>query len=203
VLSHHPIGINPNEAALSPLDVSTLDWHRLKRVLAKAEHTGQVLPRRPKPLWGTEFWWISNPPNPTGVPIWRQARWIEQTFFLLWKQGVSVAINLPIEDAHPGPATLQSGIYFLSGEPKPSATAFRFPLVAHREHGRTLVWGIAPESGMVQLQKKRGGGWVTIARVRSQGAPHPFEFWLRDPAKRRVTFRAQQRHSTSLPWVQF
>jgi hypothetical protein len=207
VLSHHPIGLKPTQAALSPLDVSTPDMYKLKRVLVKAERTGRVHPRRPKPMWATEFRCDNNPPDPGGSPPLRQARWIEQTFFLLWKQGVRVAINLPIQDAPPVKQnyayTLQSGIYFLDGEPKPSATAFRFPLVAHREGSGVLVWGIAPGPGVVHLQKETAAGWHTIASVQSQGTPHPFVMKLPISNGRRIVLRAQQRSNTSLPWVQW
>lgn len=206
IFSHHPIGIKPTEAALSPLDVSTPDWYKLKRVLAKAERTGRVLPRRPKPLWATEFWWDSSPPDPNGLPLLRQARWIEQTLFLLWEQGVRVAVNFPIQDDPPVPSyatTLQSGIYFLEGGPKPSATAFRFPLVARHQGAGLLVWGIAPGRGVVHLQRETAGGWRTIASVQSEGAPHPFVVKLAIHNGQRIVLRAQQRSDTSLPWVQY
>ena len=102
VLSDHPIAVGPpSESAESPLDVTTPDLGLLTRVLRKAEATHRVLPRGQKPLWVTEFWYDSNPPDPHGVPLYRQARWYEQDLYMFWRQGASAAITLQIQRCAP------------------------------------------------------------------------------------------------------
>ena len=100
-----------------------------------------------------------------------QARWIAEAFYLLWKQRVSVAINVQIRDDpyHPDAPvqTLQSGLFFLDGEPKPSARSFRFPFVTERLSPKRIVaWGKAPREGMVRIERKRGKGWRTLDSLR-------------------------------------
>jgi hypothetical protein len=206
VLSDHPIAVaKPTQSAVSPYDVTTPDLGRLTDVLAKAEKARLVLPRVRKPLWVTEFWYDSSPPDPSGVPLATQARWYEQDLYLFWKQGASVAIALQLRDSPPGKAgyglTYQSGVYFLDGSPKPSQTALRFPLVAQRKGPFEVeLWGIAPHRGKVKLQAQRKAGWKTLATVRGLGPGHPFRTTVR--LLRYANLRATQGSQTSLVWSQ-
>jgi hypothetical protein len=206
VLSDHPIAVGPpSESALSPLNVTTPNLDRLTRVLRKAEETGGALPRRHKQLWVTEFWYDSNPPDPNGVPLWRQARWYEQDLYMFWRQGARAAITLQIRDSPPGklgfPYTNQSGAFFVDGSPKPSQTAFRFPFVAQRTgRNRVLAWGIAPQAGLVRIEKLRHGKWTRIGTVRAQGSSHPFQTQL--TLTGHAQLRAQLGTTASLAWRQ-
>lgn len=204
-LSDHPIAVGaPRESAASPLDVTTPDIWRLTRVMRAAQRQRTVLPRGRKPLWVTEFWYDSDPPDPDGVPLFRQARWYEQDLYMFWRQGARVAIGLEIRDSPAGkgyPYTSQSGAYFLAGGPKPSATAFAFPFVARRTgRDRVAAWGIAPHAGRVRVQARRGGRWVTVASARTRGAPHPFSLGL--SLWRPAQLRAMLGRVGSLAWRQ-
>jgi hypothetical protein len=206
VLSDHPIAVgSPTESAASPLDVTTPDIWRLTRVLRAAERRRLVRPAgRRRPLWVTEFWYDSSPPDPLGVPLARQARWYEQDLYQFWRQGARVAVALQLRDLPPGKGyrfTSQSGVYFLDGAPKPSRTAFRFPLVARRlDRRRVLVWGIAPRGGRVRIEARRGGRWRTLATPRTPGRPHPFVARVRLP--KRTLLRARLGTEASLAWRQ-
>ncbi len=113
------------------------------------------------PVWVTEFWWDSNPPNPSGAPLGVQARWIEQSLYLFWKAGASAAINFQIRDATERPnvrAGFQSGVFFSDGRPKPSLTAFRFPFVTERINKRTAArLGQGSGGGQAGHSAKAGG----------------------------------------------
>jgi hypothetical protein len=205
ILSDHPIAVGaPTQSATSPLDVTTPDLGRLTKVLEKAEEDKRVFPAAKKPLWVTEFWWDSNPPDPTGIPVEQQARWYEQALYLFWQQGAEVAIALQLRDAPEGKSyasTYQSGAYFLDGSPKPSATAFRFPFVAHRTGPfKVGVWGIAPRGGKVKVQAFRSGSWKTLGTLSAKGRGRPFtgEIQLYRFAK----LRAVSGGEASLPWSQ-
>jgi hypothetical protein len=205
VLSDHPIAVgSPSQSASSPLDVTTPDLDRLTRIEAKAERLHRVLPSTKKPLWVTEFWYDTNPPDPNGLSLATQARWYEQDLYSFWEQGASVALTLQIRDSPPERGysfTNQSGVYFLDGSPKPSATAFRFPLVAHRTGPfKVAVWGIAPKGGKVKIQVLRKGGWKTLGTVSTVGRPHPFATTVE--LLRFGQLRAVQGSETSLPWAQ-
>ncbi len=205
VLSDHPIAVGPpTQSATSPLDVTTPDIGRLTKVLEKAEASKRALPPGKKPLWVTEFWYDTNPPDPNGISLAVQARWYEQDLYLFWKQGARVAIALQIRDAPEGKSyasTYQSGVYFLDGSPKPSAKAFRFPFVAHRTGPfKAAVWGIAPRAGKVKVQAFRSGGWKTLGSISAKGPGQPFtgEIQLYRFAKLRGLIGTE----ASLPWSQ-
>jgi hypothetical protein len=208
VLSDHPIAVGaPNQSASSPLDVTTPDMGHLTTILEKAESDRLVLPRSKakKPLWVTEFWYDTNPPDPNGLSLATQARWYEQDLYSFWQQGAQVAIELQVRDSPVGKGgysfSNQSGAYFVDGSPKPSATAFRFPLVAHRTGPfNVAVWGIAPKGGKVKVQVLRKGGWKTLGTVSTVGRPHPFTTTVE--LLRFGQLRAVQGSETSLPWAQ-
>ena len=135
-LSHHPYGIGgPLWHALNPDDAAVPDMYKIARVLHAAERAGHVLPAGPKQLWVTEISWDSSPPDPNGVPILEQAHWLEQSLYVLWRQGVDTVLWLQIVDSPPIPnygSTYQAGLYYLGGGAKPAAQAFRFPFVTRR-----------------------------------------------------------------------
>ena len=205
-LSDHPIAVGaPTEPAANPLDVTTPDIWRLTRLLRAAERRRLVRPAgRRRPLWVTEFWYDSDPPDPRGVPLRRQARWYEQDLYEFWRQGARAAVALQLRDSPPGRGyrfTSQSGAYFLDGAPKPSRRALRFPLVARRlERRRVLVWGVAPRAGRVRIEVRRGGRWRTLAATRTRGRPRPFVARLQLAG--RAMLRARVGDETSLPWRQ-
>jgi hypothetical protein len=205
ILSDHPITFGaPRESARSPLDVSTPNLPRLTRILRRAQRTHRVLPAGRKPLWATEFWYDSNPPDPHGIPLARQARWYEEAAYEVWKGGASAFFLQPLRDTPPVPDfanSLQSGVYFVDGTAKPSRRAMRFPLVAERLGLRRVrIWGIAPEPGSVRVQALRGGNWRDLDRIQAGGPGHPFTatIGLAHGAKLRARIGAE----ASLAWKQ-
>ena len=152
VLSDHPVNIvnSPNRHARNRDDVEIADFSKLRLVLRAAERAGTVRPAGHRPLWATEMWWLTNPPNPIGISPDTQARWLQQGFYLLWKQGASAAINFEIRDpafnpnqSAQGQAT--TGVFFHSGKRKPAYRSFQFPFVGHRESKQRVgIWGKAP-----------------------------------------------------------
>ena len=161
------------------------------------------MPHGPKGNWVTETSWDTDPPDPHGVPINEQARWLEQALFNLWKQGVSTVLWWQIVDAPPIPnyaSTYQAGVYYLNGRAKPSATSFRFPFITWRTNYKTVMtWSRAPTSGVVSIQDRTAGGWKTLAKVRVS-ARQVFEVPVH--LIFRETLRAKIGSDTSLPWTQ-
>jgi hypothetical protein len=171
VLSHHPIdntGMGPLQQGPLPGDASTPDLGRVVRVLRGAEKLGTTLSGK-HPVWATEFWWDSKPPNPSGASLATQARWIEQSLYLFWKAGADTAINFVIGDVAVRPgvrAGFQGGVYFQDGRPKPSLTAFKFPFVTERLDKRHLqAWGKSPEAGQLAIQRRQGNRWVNMRKL--------------------------------------
>jgi hypothetical protein len=129
ILAHNPIdAFSPHTHAPFANDVSTPDIGKLTRVLRRARQAGTVRPGAAKPIWATELWWESKPPDRTGVPLRRQARWYREAIKLLGREGVRVAILLQVRDAAPLPSfrqSTQAGLFFLDGRAKPAFRAVR------------------------------------------------------------------------------
>ena len=205
VLAHQAIdntGGGPLRSGPSKYDASTPDLGRVVRVLRAAERLATVSGGR-HPVWVTEFWWDSNPPNPVGAPVATQARWLERSLYLFWKAGADTAINFQIRDSTFYPdvrSGFQSGVYFLDGRPKPSLTAFRFPFVTERINQGTLrAWGKAPDAGTLRIQRRQGARWVTVKKLQV-GRGEVFLTKLRLRGKQRL--RATVGSSTSVVWKQ-
>jgi hypothetical protein len=202
--AHHPYSVGPpTTTALDADDISIPDLGKVTRLVRAAERFGDALPHIHHPLWITEVSYNSWPPAPGGVPIGTHAHWLEQTLAELWQQGAATVFWNQVGDQPPIPsyaATSQSGVYRLSGKPKPALQAFRFPLVTWREgHHEVEVWGRAPASGSVEIQERSGSTWRT---VRSLGEPAHAVFTILLPARGPVTVRAQVAGINSLAWHQ-
>jgi len=203
-LDHHPYGIGgPLWSARNPDDVAVPDLGKLTRILQAAKRWHRVLPGHQTHVWVTEISWDSDPPDPHGVPIEQQARWYEQSMYVLWRQGVDTVLFLQLADSPPIPsyaASYQAGLYFMDGTPKPSAIAFRFPFVTRRvDKGHIQPWGWAPQSGQLMIEQQRHGIWKVLKRL----AVRRRQIFLSSlPIRGRTTLRAQIGSQTSLSWTQ-
>jgi hypothetical protein len=203
LLAHHPINTTggPTKGAIDPNDISTPDVKRLRRLLRNAEKRGDVRGAGRHAIWATEIWWDTQPPAQKGVSPARQARWLEQAMYVLWKQGVSAMVNLQLQDAPTASGRLSStGIYFADGQPKRSRQAFSFPFVADRTaYGRLTVWGKAPVAGKLAIQRRAGSHWrlVESMKVRAGQVFHDQLDLHGAP-----TLRAVVGGEHSLPWRQ-
>ncbi len=203
-VSHHPYGIGgPTWHAINPNDAAVPDVYKIARVLRAAQRSGHVLPRGPKRLWVTEISWDSSPPDPAGVPIAEQARWLEQAMYVLWRQGADTVLWLQIADSPPVPsygATYQAGLYYQNGAAKPAAVAFRFPFVSARlNRGHVEIWGRAPQTGRLAIEARRGQRWVILKKLRVRAE----QVFQRSLALRgNALLRAHIGTQTSLTWRQ-
>ncbi|HYH62505.1 MAG TPA: hypothetical protein VD766_11625, partial [Solirubrobacterales bacterium] len=184
VLAHHPINTTggPSDSATDPDDITVPDMSNLIDVLRAAERAGNVQPGGNTPVWATEIWWESNPPDPAaGNPSLKlQGLWYEEALYNLWKQGVSLSLLLQVRDQPydgvPGRSNYQTGVFTSDGTAKPAARALTFPFVGDRlKPGKLRVWGKAPASGKLEIQRQSGkgkgkgkgkGGFRTIKTIR-------------------------------------
>lgn len=214
----HPITIGggPTQHAINRDDAATADFPKIRATLRAAERHHTVKPRgKGRPLWATEMWWETNPPDPGpgAVSPAKQAKFIEQAILQLFDQGAKVVINFPIVD-RPGALACrvsdpslggcrfdtQAGLFFQDGRAKPSLTAFSFPLVTHRKNKRQVnVQGKAPRAGKLVVQRAKGRRWVAVKR-RKVNAGQTFSFVVRQHGK--AKFRAKVGGARSLVWHQ-
>jgi hypothetical protein len=90
------------------------------------------------------------------------------------------------------------GLYFRDGEAKPGAKAFAFPFVADRRSKRKVIlWGKAPATGKLKVQRQRGKRWRTIARFNAaEGKVFTKKVKIRGKAKLRAGVAGER----SLVW---
>jgi hypothetical protein len=179
----------------------------MSSLLHSAVASRQIASRDRVRFWVTEFSWDTNPPDKYAVPIGLHARWVAQALYEMWKDGIDLVAWLQMRDSPFVPATpVQSGLWFrgktmAQDKPKPALTAFRFPFVALRQHGRTLVWGRTPTSsaGTVVVERKASRGWrrVTTLHASRYGI---FIARLASPTKGYLRARVGSPTAKSLPF---
>lgn len=160
-------------------DVQIGDLPKLQRLIRAADRAKRIKGRfKHTPLWITEFSWDSKPPDPNGLPMKIETRWVAEALHTAWSSGVEVFLwyslrDEPIDTTRNYGVSLQSGLYFRGAtveedKPKPFMRAFRFPFVAYP--GKLLrFWGRTPNSGAgkVAIQVLRGGKWKRLAAVKA------------------------------------
>jgi hypothetical protein len=180
VLSHHPYTSgDPQHPTLGPDSVSIGQLPKMAKLLRAAVRRGRVISRRPVGLWVTEFGWDTNPPDPQGVPVALQARWISEALYRMWNAGVSVASWFQMRDGYGRTARFADGLYSVCPQepdnlacdrPKLSFDSFRFPFVAFRRaHRRVYVWGRTPggRAGRVVVEQRRHGRFRRVAKLKT------------------------------------
>jgi hypothetical protein len=206
VLAHHPINTTagPTESATDPNDATTADFKNVVRILRAAESRHTVATRGRHPVWATELWWASDPPQSYhSVSVPKQARWLEQSLYVLWRQDVGAIIYLGVRDGrHPANRgdLFGSGLYFADGRPKPALIAFRFPFVTSRSGaGKLEAWGKAPAGGRLMIERRKGGGWQRVRSLQvREGEVFDAKLRLRGEQRLRATVAGQR----SLTWHQ-
>jgi hypothetical protein len=205
ILSHHPIDRfrGPGHHAYSRYDATVPDMPRVRRLVGAARRAGNVRPKGKIPLWATEFWWESDPPDHRyGVRVRKQARWVEEALYLFWKAGVDVALNLQLQDSafEPSISSYQTGIFFHNGTRKPAYTAFRFPFVSHRRsHHGVKIWGKSPGTGKLHIERRKHGDWRSVKALSAKSG-RVFTTRIRLPGG--AELRGRVAGETSLAWHQ-
>ena len=177
VWSHHPYTYGgPTHSAFHPDDVSMGDLGEMRQLVESAQAAGHISSRQKVGFWVTEFSYDSQPADPNGLPPGLHARWVSESLYRMWSNGVTHVIWFLIRDEEFPKSMFQSGLYtrdddgMASDEPKPALEAFRFPFVAFsRPADKVFVWGRTPSSKQksVIVEQQVGNTWRVIARFRS------------------------------------
>jgi hypothetical protein len=208
-LDNHPYTFGP--PTMPPYwrdDVDVADVWKIGHVLQAGEQAGTARPRGHKQIWSTEISWDSTPPShlADSVPVAKQARYLEQALYELWRQGVSTVLwdairDIPEVSSNPNFVFNYGGLYYASGTPKPAAIAFRFPFVTQRLDSRHVrAWGRAPVGGRLLVEREVAAGhWRVLTRL-DVGPHRVFETKLHLMGRARL--RAQIGSMSSLAWRQ-
>jgi hypothetical protein len=152
------------------------------------------------PLWLTEYAYETNPPDRArGIPWARQALFVGQSALRVWQQpGATMLIWFLLRD-EPRLIGWQSGLFTVTGAPKPARAAFALPLAQISRRGtRTVLWGqVRPGSGRrpFVIQRIHGGRWVNIGGTRRTTVGGTFRIAVNRARGTRVRLR-----SSLVPW---
>jgi len=164
-------------------DVELGDLAKLKTLLAAADRAGRIEGVfEHTPLWIMELSWDTNPPDPGGLPMKIESRWIAEALFNSWSLGIEYFFWYSLRDPEPEPnlpfsQTDQGGLYFrgptvAQDQPKEILFAFRFPFVSYPRQKGLFFWGRTPSSdgGRVTIQILKHGHWRKAAVTRADSA---------------------------------
>jgi hypothetical protein len=168
IWAHNPYtNGGPNGNAHSPLDVSIGDLPKMRQLLLAAKQAGTIVSSGTPKFWVTEFSWDTNPPDPQGVPLALDARWVSEGLYRMWSAGISNVIWFFLQDQPLRTSPYQSGFFTAAGRAKSTLEAFRFPFVAFREGTSVSIWGRTPpgKSHSVVVDGQLGGRWIRLIRV--------------------------------------
>jgi hypothetical protein len=164
-------------------DVELGDLGKLQNLIGVADQAGRIHGSfKHTPLWVTEFSWDSKPPDPGGLAMKIESRWVAEALYRAWRAGVSHFFWYSLRDSvhDPGQSyseTLESGLYFRGAtveqdQPKEVLYAFRFPFVSYPSEKGLSFWGRTPDSrgGKVAIQLLRHGHWRTASTARANSS---------------------------------
>ncbi|MBI5104552.1 MAG: cellulase family glycosylhydrolase [Solirubrobacterales bacterium] len=174
-VGHHPYargGSRSPAARGSAKEITIASVSRLKSILGRAAKRGRV--KRNLPIWYTEYGLQTNPPDTIfGVPLDRQAAWINQADWMAWRDPrvKAVAQYGLRDDSHSD--GFQTGLRFADGRAKPALAAYKLPIWVSRRGSGVTVWGqVRPATGTtdVEVQADDGAGFTTVQTVTTTSA---------------------------------
>lgn len=184
--ANHPYSLNTTPATTdsNPGDVHLADTSRLETLLSQLHFAGRIT--TDLPIYDTEYGYATNPPDPYApYSPTQQARFAGWSTYLAWRDPRTIMFaQFLLQDSGPGPGKpgsrsywgpYQTGLYYLDGQPKPAAQAFKIMFWAQRLLNLNLpvvmLFGKVPDST----------GSQQIVRVESQdptGTWTPFQTLL-------------------------
>ncbi|MDX6665656.1 MAG: hypothetical protein QOG68_1862 [Solirubrobacteraceae bacterium] len=177
--AHHPYELTfaPNHRPPDPAYYTIANLGSLSRTLRLAYlRFKQPVPSSGIPLWLTEFGYQTNPPDRIGVSLTKQAQYLDQAEYMVWRNRAVRALSqfLLVDGGAPVSLTFQTGLMFLDGRAKPSLNAYRLPIWLpkrrFRAHSLVRVWGLARPAPngtaptvTIQFRRPHGSAWKTVA----------------------------------------
>ena len=176
--AHHPYtGLKPDVPARTYDSVTIGALDRLTETLDTTFRAYGK--RRRMPLFLTEFGYQTNPPDTFGVSLRNQAKFINQSEFIAFKNKRVRTLGqfLLVDDTRADSANFQTGLVLRAGRrPKPSLDAYRLPLWLEGKGTRPELFAVlrpapngSPATAELQFRARGGGEWRTLRTLRSQG----------------------------------
>ena len=174
-IAHHPYPHGASVHPLSPVrgrsNLTIAYMPRLKRSMRLAARHGRM--PRGRSIFLTEYGIQSRPPDPFGASPRQQARWLNESERLVWRdRRVKSTAQYELFDAHAW-EQFNTGLRTARGARKPSWGAYRISLTVTRRGRRSVeIWGwLKPGRGrqVVEVRARRRGRhrYRVVRRVRT------------------------------------
>jgi hypothetical protein len=182
--AHHPYQLTsaPNVVPKDPGYATIADLGRLTTALRRARDAygaGGAMA-----LWLTEFGYNTNPPDPAGVSLAKQALYLNEAEYIAFENSsvrstdqflLQDSATAPSRDGNDIDGTFQTGLEFSNGKPKPSLAAYEVPIflpTSTVRRGRSvLVWGMvrpprrAGTPVELQYRASHGRRWTVLKHL--------------------------------------
>ena len=174
-IAHHPYPHGASVHPLSPVrgrsNLTIAYMPRLKRSMLLAARHGRM--PRGRSIFLTEYGIQSRPPDPFGASPRQQARWLNESERLVWRdRRVKSTAQYELFDAHAS-EQFNTGLRTAQGARKPAWAAYRISVtVTRRGRRRVEIWGwVKPGRGrqVVEVRARRRGRnpYRVVRRVRT------------------------------------
>jgi hypothetical protein len=195
--AHHPYELTfaPHMKPADPEFLTIANLPSLSKLLRRVyQRYGQPLPggKKDVPLYLTEFGYQTDPPDPIGVSLRKQAAYLNESEYIAYRNPlVRTLSQFLLVDDKPIPgypkdsigawgSTFQSGLINLDGTHKPAYDAYQMPIYLPQRRvrrGKKLrVWGmlrLAPNGAAqrvnVQVRGKKGAAFKKVTSFASKG----------------------------------
>jgi hypothetical protein len=176
--AHHPYtfgGVARPTVTGRPGDAPIGALSRVTKVLDRAARYGIIAKRTP--LYLTEFGYQTRPPDPFGVSLAEQARYINQADYIAYRNArVASVAQYTLRDDR-AQAGFNTGLRFAGGKAKPALAAYSLPLyVVKTTHGHGRVFGHVRTAGgtsvtvEVQHRRTKSGKFTTVADIQTNAS---------------------------------
>jgi hypothetical protein len=142
----------------------------LVKLLDNAAHYG-IVPRR-LPVYLTEFGFQTHPPDPYGVSLAQQARYLNYSDWIAFRNPRIASVAQYELNDDPRVAVFNTGLRFAGGRPKPALAAYALPIYVQRlGDGSARVFGLVRAArgtgATVAIQNRRRAGFHAVVHART------------------------------------
>jgi Cellulase (glycosyl hydrolase family 5) len=210
--SHHAYSTKAGPYYVSSVrdDVMIGTLSRLERALNLAAHAGAI--NGGIPIYLTEFGVQSKPNRYLGVSPAQQAEYDAISEYIAYRDPRVAAFSqyllkdgavggAPGSGAHGGFVGFQSGLEYISGQPKPLYSAWPVPLAVFRTGNGFSLWGLArPATGATKvtvLVKTKGAKKYSVLKTQSTNA---LGYWSFTSSVRGMSWRVRWTSPTGVKY---
>ncbi len=128
------------------------------------------------PIYLTEFGYQTNPPDPQGVSLAKQAAYLNHAEYIAYRNPRVKALSqfLLVDGGAPVGLTFQSGLLTRAGKRKPAYNAYRLPIWIPPTRTGHRVWGVVRPAkvgdygiGLLEFRKPGAKTFKRLKQVRS------------------------------------